>query len=74
MADGDKLIAEVQLSWKKSFSQGVVIPHKMKNCTDFKKVFLCEDCDDLVNQKKFSANLNEWERQAPNEFEHMLPK
>ena len=32
MADGDNLIAKVPLSLKKSFSQGVVIPHKMRNC------------------------------------------
>ena len=32
MADGDKLVAKVPLSWKKSFSQGVVIPLKMRNC------------------------------------------
>ena len=37
MADGDKLVANVPLSWKKSFSQEVVIPHKMRNCTDCKK-------------------------------------
>ena len=29
MANGDKLVAKVPLSWKKSFSQGVVIPHKI---------------------------------------------
>ena len=31
MADGDNSIAKVPLSWKKSFSQGVVIPPKMKD-------------------------------------------
>ena len=41
MADGVKLLAKVPLSWKKSFSQGVLIPHKMKNCTDCKKESLC---------------------------------
>ena len=34
MAHGVKLIANIHLSWKKSFSPGVVIPHKMKNCTE----------------------------------------
>ena len=34
MADGDNLIAKVSLSWKNRFSQGVVIPHKMRNCSD----------------------------------------
>ena len=75
MADGGNLIAKVPLSWKKSFSQGVIIPHKLRNCTDCKKDVLCDNCDELVNQKKeFSANLNEMKRQPPNQFGHMLPK
>ena len=45
MADGGKLTAKVPLSWKKSFSQGVVIPHKMRNCTECKTDVLCEKCD-----------------------------
>ena len=73
MADGGKLIAKVPSSWKKSFSQGAVVPHKMKNCTVRKKNILCEYCDKLVNQKKFSRSLNEKKRQPPNDFGHMLP-
>ena len=54
---------------------GVVIPHKMKNCSECKKDVLCDDCDKLENQnKEISANLNEMKRQPPNEFGHMLPK
>ena len=34
MADGGNLIAKVPSSWKKSFSQGAVIPHKMRYCTE----------------------------------------
>ena len=45
MAAGKNLIAKVPLSWKKSFSQGVVIPHKMRYCTACKNDFLCESCD-----------------------------
>ena len=75
MVDGDKLIAKVPLSWKKSFSLGVVIPHKMRNCSNCIKDLLCDDCDKLVNQnKEFSANLNELKREKPNDFGHMLPK
>ena len=75
MADGKNLIAEVSLNWKKSFSQKVVIPHKMRYCIDCKNDSLCESCDKFVNQKKeFSANLNEIKREAPNGFSHMLPK
>ena len=72
---GDKLVAKVPLSWKKSFAQGVVIPHKMRNCNKCTEDILCDDCDKLVNQKKeFSANLNELKREKPNDFGHMLPK
>ena len=75
MAGVDNLIAKVPLSWKKSFSQGVVIPHKMRNCSNCKKDVLCDECDKLVNQKKdFSAYLNELKREKPNDLGHMLPK
>ena len=52
MANGGKFLAVVPLSWKKSFSQGVAIPHKMKNFGDCRKDILCDECDKLVNQKK----------------------
>ena len=45
MADGGKLIAKVPLIWKKSFSQGVVIPPKMRNCDKCDKDLLCDECD-----------------------------
>ena len=74
MLAGDKLVAKVPLSWKIRFSQGVVIPHILRNCSDCKKDILCESCDKLVNQKKeFSANLNELKREPPNDFGYMLP-
>ena len=37
MLNGDKLIAKVTLSWKKTFNMGVVIPHKMRNCIECTK-------------------------------------
>ena len=75
MADGGKLIAKAPLSWKKLFSQGVVIPLKMKNCSECKNDILFDNCDKLVKQRKeFAANLNELKRKAPNEFGHMLPE
>ena len=53
---------------EKSFSRGVVIPPKMKNCSGCKKDILCENCDNVVYQNiKFSANLNELKQEAPNE-------
>ena len=75
LAHGDNLIAKMSLSWKKSFSQGVVIPHKIKNCNKCTKDLLCEHCDILINQDKvFSAKLNELNREPPIEFGNMLPK
>ena len=69
MADGNNIIAKIPLSWKKSFSQGVVIPHEMRNCSECKKNILCDECDKLVNQEKeFSANLKELKRERPNDF------
>ena len=44
MFNGDNLIAKVRLSWKKSFSMGVVIPHKMRNCKKCRKDLLCDGC------------------------------
>ena len=75
MFNGVKLVAKVPLSWKTSLIMGVVIPHKLKNCNKCVKDVLCDECDKLVIQnKKFSANLNELKRQPPNELGHMLPK
>ena len=75
MFEGDKLIAKVPLSWKKSFSQGVVIPYKSRKCNKCSKDQLCDDFDKLVNQnKEFSANLNELKREKPNDHGYMLPK
>ena len=75
MDNGDNLIAKVPLSWKKSLSQGVIIPQKMRNCSDCKKDIPCDNCDKLVNRKKeFSAILNELKREKPNDEGHMLPK
>ena len=47
----------------------------MRYCSECKKDSLCDGCDKLVNQKKyFSANLNDLEREKPNDFGLMLPK
>ena len=75
IADGSKLVAKVPLSWNNSFSQCVVISHKMRKCGECKKDILCEICDKLVNQEKeLSANPYEMKRQPPNNFNHMQPK
>ena len=75
MFEGDKLKAKVPLSWKKNFSMGVVIPHKIRNCNKCTEDILRDDCAKLVNQnKEFSANLNEVNRQPPNKFGQMLLK
>ena len=46
----------------------------MRSCTDCQKDISCDRCDELVNQREeFSANLNELNRDPPNEIGHMLP-
>ena len=75
MFEGDNIVAKVPLSWKKSFSHSVILPYKMRNCSDCIEDVLCDNCDSLVNQnKELSANLNELKREKPNNFGHMLPK
>ena len=72
--DGNIFTAKVPLSWKKSFSMAVVIPHTKRNCVECIKDSLCDNCDKLVKQRKdFSANLYELKRKSPNEFGQMLP-
>ena len=75
MFEGDQLIAKVPLSWKKRFSHGVIIPHKMRNCDNCAKDILYDGCDQLVNQnKEISGNQNHLKRRVSNKFRHMLPK
>ena len=75
MYGGDKLLAKVPLSWKKSFSMGVVIPHKIRKYNKCTEDILCDGCDKLVNQnEEIKANLNSLKRKASNEFDHMLLK
>ena len=75
MANSGNLIAKVPLSWKKLFSMGVVIPHKLRNCSDSPNDILSESSDEIVNQtKEISANLKELKRQIPDKFGYMLPR
>ena len=75
MFKGDKLIAKVPLSWRKSFRMGVVIPQKMRKGNKSTINLSCGGCDKLLNQSKdFSASLKELKRQPPNEFGHLVPK
>ena len=69
------MIAKAPLSWKKPFRQGAIIPHKTRNCSECGEDGLCAKSDKVVKQREeVSANLNETKRQAPNEFDHMLPR
>ena len=48
MFDGDKLKGKVPSNWKKGFSYGVIIPHKLRNCNECDENVLCDNCDKLV--------------------------
>ena len=57
------------MSWKESFSMGVVNPHKLKNCNECSKDISCDGCVKLVNKtKEISANLNEIGKPPPDEM------
>ena len=67
MMNREKVKADLHLSWRKSFTMGVVIPSTNRYYTDCDKNFLCDKCNKLVNQtKNFDANLNESKRKLPN--------
>ena len=51
MLDGKKISAMLPRSWKKSFSNGVVIPTKKRQCNASKDRILCT-CENQINEKK----------------------
>ena len=60
MLKGGKLMAKEPLSWKKSFSYGVIIPYKVITCNKCTKDIFCDGCDKLVSQnEEFEGNLIE---------------
>ena len=72
--EGKTIAAMLPRSSKKSFSNGVVIPTKMRRCNKCSDKILCEECKNQVNEnKKFEANSNLLKRKASNEFGHMIP-
>ena len=67
-----KVIGEFQLSSKKSFESGVIIPSKKRNCEKCDDI-LCEDCDLKTRQgKEFDANLKQLNRKSPNLLRRIL--
>ena len=74
MKEGKSVSSKFPLSWKKSFSDGVVIPTRDRYCNKCSDDYICEDCESKTKQyKEFEANLNELKRQPPNELNQMLP-
>ena len=74
MLKGNTVHAKLLLSWKRSFESGIIIPKKLRYCTQCKENLICDDCDKKINQiKEFSHNFIELKRQAPNFSGYMLP-
>ena len=74
MIEGEKISAMLTRSWKKSFDSGIIIPTKMRFCNECNDNKMCVKCNNHINEnKEFEANLNLLKRNAPNEFDHMLP-
>ena len=74
MIKGNKVSAVLSRSWKKFFSNGIVIPTKMRRCNECNDEILCDECNNQVNENiELGANLNDLKRKPPNQFGHMLP-
>ena len=55
MLKGNTIQARLLLSWKKSFESGIIIPKKLRYCTECHENIICDDCDKKINQiKEFS--------------------
>ena len=52
MLEGEKISGMLPRSWKKSFSNGVVLPVKMRQCKNCRGKKLCMTCNNQVNEKK----------------------
>ena len=73
MIEGKKISAILPSSWKKLFSNGIVIPAKMRFCNECRKEKCCDSSNNQVYENKdVEANLNELKRQPPNEIVYML--
>ena len=61
-------------SWKKTFTNGIIIPVKMRRRDECNDKILCITCNNRINEnKELEAYLNLLKRQGPNQFRHMLP-
>ena len=59
MRNGEKVVANLPLSWKNSFGMGVVIPSTNRFCSDCDTDSLCDTCNRMVKQsKKFLGKSN----------------
>ena len=59
---------------EKMLINGNVIPVKMRRCNKYRGKILCATCNNQINEnKKFEAIIKLLKREAPNEFDYMLP-
>ena len=74
MLEGEKITIMLPGSWKKSFSNSINIPVKMRRCNEWKGKLLCDECENQVNEdKKIESNSNLLTRDVLHQFGHMLP-
>ena len=73
MIEGKKNISYVTKILGKSFDSVIIIPTKMRFCNECNDKKMCNKCNNQINEnKKFEANINELKRHQPNDFGHML--
>ena len=74
MIKDKKISALLPKSWKKPFNSGINIPTELRFYDECNNENMCNKGNNQVNEiKEFAAIKKLLNRQAPNEFGHMLP-
>ena len=74
MIKGKKVSALLPKGWKESFDSGIIVPTKMRICSECNDKKMCGKCNNRINEnREIKAILNELKRHPPNEFDYMLP-
>ena len=73
MLEGKKITAMLPNSWKTTFNNGVLIPTKLRFCTEFNDKKMCNNCNNQsIETKEFEANLKKLKRHASYDFGYMF--
>ena len=65
MLEGNKISAMLPRAWKNSFNNGIIIPTKMRRCSECTSGMFCTLCKNQVNEsKEVEVNLNFFKKRS----------